>query len=127
MNRIRNYALINGYEIITLKSAFLPSVITDHIIIPALSLAFVTETDLLKFSTDIRRIHARRFTSNKLLHTFKTRLKLNHKLTSALLSAASNSLTQAKAAHDKLESFYINAMDFTALNDFKEKFCKKLF
>ena len=127
MNRIRNFALINGYEIITLKSAFLPSVITEHIIIPALSLAFVTETEHIKFGTDIRRIHARRFTSNKLLHTFKTRLKLNHKLTSALLSAASNTLTQAKAAHDKLESFYINAMDFNALNLFGEKFCENMF
>lgn len=127
MNTVRSFALINGYEIITLKSAFLPSVITEHIIIPALSLAFVTETEHIKFGTDTRRIHARRFTSNKLLHNSQNRLKFNRKVTDSLLSAASHTLAQAKAVHDKLESYYINAMDFNALNLFGEKFCENMF
>ncbi len=127
MNVVRNYCLINGYEIITLKNAFLPSILTDHIIIPELNLAFVTENERTKFDTDIRRIHARRFTSNKQLHNSNQRLKLNRKVTDSLLSAAADTLSQAKSVHDRLESYYIKAMDFTALNKFAEEFCKKLF
>ena len=127
INEVRNYALLNGYEIITLKNPFLPTIITDHIIIPELSLAFVTEDRDLQFATDTRRIHSRRFTSNKLLHNSKERLKLNEKITKSLLDSAVATLMKAKATHDKLENYYINAMDFEALNKFTEKFVKKLF
>lgn len=127
MNEVRNYCLINGYEIITLKNPFLPTLITDHIIIPSLSLAFVTEDNKLTFNCDSRRIHARRFTSNKLLHNSIARLKLNRKVSQSLIFAATDTLKQAKAVHDKLESYYINAMDFEKLDKFAENFSAKLF
>ena len=127
MNRIRNFALLNGYEIITLKSAFLPSVITEHIIIPTLSLAFVSENDKIKFATDIRRTHARRFTSNKLLHNSQSRLKLNGKIIKSLLNSATENLKKAKAIHDELEEHYKKIMDYDALNNFSEEFMEKLF
>ena len=127
MNNVRNHCLVNGYEIITLKNPFLPTLIIDHIIIPELNLAFVTEDKNLYFGIDTRRIHARRFTSNKLLHNSISRLKLNKKVSDSLLLAAVNSLKQAKSVHDQLESYYINAMDFDALNKFGNEFCEKLF
>lgn len=127
INEVRNYCLINGYEIITCKNPFLPSLITDHIVIPSLSLAFVTEDKYFNFNTNVRRIHSRRFTSNKLLHDYAQRLKLNKKVGESLIKAATDSLAKAKTVHDELESYYINAMDFEALNQFAEKLCKKLF
>lgn len=127
INEVRNHCLINGYEIITLKNPLLPTLITDHIVIPALSLAFVTEDDTCTFATNTRRIHARRFTSNKSLHNYIPRLKLNRKVTKSLLYAATDTLKKAKSVHDQLESFYINAMDFNALGDFTDKFTQKLF
>ncbi len=127
MNRIRNFALLNGYEIITLKSAFLPSVITEHILIPSLSLAFVTESDRLKFPTDIRRTHARRFTSNFSLHNSQSLIKLNEKIVKALLNSATENLKKAKTVHDDLEEHYKAIMDYDALNNFTQKFIEKLF
>ena len=127
IEQVRKTALENGYEIITLKNPFLPSLITDHIIIPELSLAFVTENSYINFKSDSRRIHARRFTINKLLHQSKERIKFNKKAINHLLNSASDTLLLAKTAHDKLESYYIEAMNFHELNKFAEKFCKKLF
>ncbi len=127
MNQVRNYCLINGYEIITLKNPFLPSIITDHIVIPKLKLAFVTEDDGILFDTTSRRIHNRRFTSNSLLHNSISRLRLNHKVSSNLLKAATDTLIQAKLTHDVLEKYYIDAMNFNALETFASKFCKTLF
>ncbi len=126
MNEIRNYCLINGYEIITLKNPFLPSVIIDHIIIPDLSLAFVTEDSNLLFATPSRRIHSRRFTSNKLLHHSASRLKLNRKIVNSLLDTAINTLSEAKAVHDNLEKHYINLMNYSELEAFTNKFCETL-
>ena len=126
MEEIRKAALENGHEIITLKNPFLPSLITDHIIIPKLSLAFVTENDFIKFASETRRIHARRFEFTKQLHQSKERLKFNKKASNYLLDCACSTLSEAKAVHDILESHYINAMNFDKLKEFAEKFCKKI-
>ena len=126
MEEIRKSALENGHEILTLKNPFLPSLITDHIVIPKLSLAFVTESDFIKFNSETRRIHARRFEISKQLHQSKERLKFNKKATTYLLDSACSTLTEAKAVHDILESHYINAMNFEKLKDFAEKFCKNI-
>ena len=127
MSEIRNYCLINGYEIITLKNPFLPSVIIDHIVIPKLSLAFVTEDSRLLFETPTRRIHSRRFTSNKMLHKSVSHLKLNHKVINSLLDTAVNTLREAKSVHDALEKHYIDIMNYSKLQTFENNFCKTLF
>lgn len=127
MEEIRKSALQNGHEIITLKNPFLPSLITDHIIIPKLSLAFVTENDFINFNSDSRRIHSRRFEYTNQLRQSKERLKFNKKATAYLLDCAFSTLSEAKSVHDTLESYYIKAMNFEKLNDFAEKFCKKIF
>ncbi len=127
MNEVRNFCLLNGYEIITLKNPFLPSVIIDHIIIPELSLAFVSEDNSLLFTTEVRRIHSRRFTSNKQLHNSASRLRLNRKIINSLLTTATQTLRQAKAVHDKLEKHYISIMNYSDLETFTNKFCKMLY
>lgn len=119
---VREYALKNGYEIITLKNPFLPSLITDHIIIPELGLAFATENAYMHLSTEQRRIHSRRFVSSQKLHLSRERLKFNKKAAKELFISAAGALSGAKRVHDKLESYYIKAMDFCTLTAFAEKF-----
>ncbi len=126
MTRIRNYALQNGYEIVTLKNPFLPSLMTDHIYIPALSLAFVTENTFTHFEAEDSRIHARRFTANSQLHASRERMKFNKKAERELLLAAAGKLAQAKAVHDELEHYYITAMDFEQVTAFAQRFTAQL-
>lgn len=126
MNCVRDYALKNGYSIITIKNAFLPSVLTDHIIIPELSLAFVREYEFQHFNIDQRRIHARRFINAVQLKRSRERIKFNKKALRQLLLSAAAILAEAKSLHDDLEKYYINAMDFEALTTFAESFTKKL-
>lgn len=122
MSRICEYAVSHGYEIITLKNPFLPSEITDHIIIPELSVAFATENAYMHFKADTRRIHARRFVSSQKLHLSRERMKFNKKAFRQLMLAAADTLKRAKSVHDRLESFYISAMDFEMLTQFAQKF-----
>lgn len=121
---LRDNALQNGYEIITLKNPFFPELI-DHIIIPELSLAVVSENKFLTFKSDVRRIHSRRFYDSRLLHQSKNRIKFNNRLTRELLDSAYFTLSEAKKVHDELEKHYINAMNFENLDNFTDMFCKK--
>ena len=123
---VREYALKNGYGIITIKNPFLPSLFCDHIIMPELNLAFATENCYTHFHSDARRIHARRFVSQKQLHLSRERIKFNKKATKELFLSAAETLSRAKAVHDKLESYYIKAMDFERLTAFAEKFTKDI-
>lgn len=123
---IRQNALKNGYDIITLKNPFFPELI-DHIIIPELDFAVVSENRFIKFETDNRRIHARRFYDSRLIHQSKNRIKFNKRLADELLNSAYFTLSEAKKVHDELEKYYIEAMNFEKLNIFTDMFCKKHF
>lgn len=127
MKKVREYALSRNYEIISLKSPFLPSTILDHILIPELSLCFARECEYQQFGTDVRRIHARRFTDIHALNLSRERLRFNKKLSREMLNEACVTLKKAKAVHDEIEKYYVSAMDFEGLTAFAEDFAKKLF
>ncbi|MBR4072330.1 MAG: hypothetical protein IKK24_00180 [Clostridia bacterium] len=109
---IHKRALDEGYQIISLKNPFVPSLIYDHILIPELSLAIVTENNFITFNTEHRKIHARRFTDINTLNNHREKLRFNDKIFKELLLSAGRILSQAKDVHDELESYYISAMDY---------------
>ena len=126
LEAIRRVALAYGYEIITLKSPFLPSKITDGILVPELSLAVVRETEYCRFSENHRRLHARRFADVELMHKFRPRTVTNRRLARELLGSGCKTLQNAKLTHDDIERFYIDAMDFEALNRYTDRVCKDI-
>lgn len=113
---LRKYALSAGYDIITLKSPFLPSRITDHILIPELNLAFLSENDFISFGSNTRRIHARRFINMEKINREKQKRRFNKKIFSELLREACSILAMAKKSHDTLEKYYIESMDFEKMS-----------
>ena len=125
LKAVERKALNMRYEIIVLHDSFLPD-LYDHILIPKLSLAFVRENDYITFKSDVRRIHARRFTNMNKLHKNREKLKFNKKACNVFLNSAVKSLKDAKSIHDKLEEYYIQAMNFEKLNDFTIEFCEKV-
>ncbi len=126
MNTVKKIALSRGHEIITLKNPFLPSRITDHILIPELSLAFVREYEYMHFSDSHRRLHSRRFEDINLLKSVRSRTTFNRRLSRELLLSAANTLAEAKAVHDKIEKYYINAMNFTDVTALAQKTVDKI-
>lgn len=121
MDAVRKTALSRGYEIITLKNPFLPSTLIDHILIPELSLAFVREYEYIKFDEAHRRIHARRFTDFNLMRSLRGKMVFNRRVIRDLLLGAVNTLNQAKAVHDELEKYYIDAMNFDNIAAFAKQ------
>ena len=126
MQQIRDTALMRGYEIITLKNPLLPSKMIDHILIPELSLAVVREYEYIKFKDQHRRIHARRFYDINVLREVRPRITFNRRVARELLLGAIETLARAKAVHDELEKYYIDAMDFKAMTLFAEQKAKEI-
>ncbi len=125
MKRIHDIALLRGVDIVTVKNPFLPSQIIDHILIPSLSVAFVTEYDYIRFETDARRIHSRRFYDVSVLKGVRNKLLFNKRMINELLTAACETSKNAKFVHDCLEKYYVDAMNFKALSEFAPKIAKK--
>lgn len=121
---LRETLLKYGYHIITVRNPFLPSTLIDGIIIPELSLSVLREYEFGHYNTDIRRVKSQRFTD---YNNLKPHLKFNRKAIRELLLAGCESLREAKLIHDKLEKYYISAMDFNELTLFAEEFAQKLF
>lgn len=122
---IRAFALAEGHEIITLKNGLLPSFILDGILIPSLSLAFIRESSFTPIKADSRRINSTRFYDDSFFVQRKSRPNL--KFAKGLLSAATATLREAKAVHDRLEGYYIKNMDFKRLESFADNLCQRLF
>ncbi len=68
-----------------------------------------------------------RFINKNALSLVKNRLKGLGKLKKQLLDEAEEELLSAKETHDEIESIYIPAMNFDAMNEFTESFIKSLF
>ena len=126
MSAIRDYALSCGPEIIAVKNAVLPNDITDHIIIPDLSLCFCRECRETPINDNTRRIHARRFMNMTEFHKNRQKIAFNRRIAAELLLSAGETLACAKAVHDEIEKYYVDAMDFAALGSYADKIIEKI-
>ncbi len=103
-------ARVRGLGAILCRSPLRPEV-TEHLILPELGLAFVTETRKSPYPGECYR-HLRLDAARPLGYDERAEAKRMAKLREAVLEEAVSELRGAKAAHDLLEQQYIPAMDF---------------
>ncbi len=115
MSAVRMTALEHGYDIITCMCPFAPDEKPEHIIVPELRLGFTTQNHYLKLPCDERRIHARRFTSATAIGEHRQRLSFNRRAVRELIVGTVSTLAEAKTLHDGIEGYYIDCMDFDAV------------
>lgn len=113
MELVREDALQKGYDIVTCPCCTAPEEKIDHILIPALGLAFVTENSWhpLHFEGQ-RRVRCARFADPMLLKNCRVRLRFDRKAARELLEETSRTQREAKAVHDQIEQHYSAAVDF---------------
>ena len=127
LSMIRNYALDNGYDIITCPCALFPDKKIDHIIIPEKSLAFCTVNSFLGADKKYTKIiHSNRFKNMDVINSFKERIMFNIKASKELMNTASTFINDAKNIHDLIEEKYISAMDFEGVKYFSNKITKEI-
>ena len=101
-----------GYDVIACPSPMAPDRL-EHLIIPELSLAFLSASPLLPYDRrPYRRIRVDAMADAELVRRNKARLRFSRKVSAALTEEAVASLAQAKAMHDDLEALYNPHVDF---------------
>ena len=99
----------------------------DAVYLEDIGIAFVLADESGEDGETGTRINMRRFIDDRVLSEKKSEYRINHRIFSALLDAARESLGEAGRYHFKLEKIYSGCMDFSAQNAFVEEFCRKLF
>lgn len=126
IEKIGEAAVRNGYDVIFCPCPMKKSV-CEHIIIPEASLAVISVKS--EHPTEIsfdRLIHAQRFIDQSAIKEQRNRLAFNKKLTSELVSESVSFLKKAKEIHDRLETCYVDSMDFSKADEFEAEFIAKV-
>lgn len=115
-----------GYNVVVCPSPMAPDRL-QHLIVPELSLAFLSSTpDLPYDKRPYRRIRIDAMVDPELLRRNKARLRFSKKVSAALVEEAVDSLAQAKAMHDDLERLYNPHVDFERVYRTAEKLAAEI-
>lgn len=125
LKMIRDKALTNGEEIISCLDPLQPKRY-QHIIFPKLRIAFVSNNERKKCSIrQDKNIFAKRFYDMNMLSQSKQKIIFGKRVINDLITQAAYQMKQAKLTHDRLERYYINAMDFDMMDSlYLELLCK---
>ncbi len=125
---LRSYALAAGLDVISCLCPMSVCQDLEHIFIPQAGIAVFTENSFhpLPFEPE-RRIHARRFLDTDVLAEHRCRLKFNRRAAAQLMDESVSLLQNAKSVHDKLERFYIAAMNFEQVDALAQELAGRLF
>lgn len=127
LDRIGEIAVKNGYDVIFCHCPMKPRSLCEHIIIPEKNLALITVRSSHKTNIEADRIiHTKRFFREG-IDSHNAYLRFNRRLMRELTAEAVSALKDAKNTHDKLERIYIEAMDFSSLNEYLDGLCKYIF
>ena len=89
----------------------------QHLIIPELRLAFITEQEGMEGKmTPYRRIHLEGFLDKANQKRSKTRCRFQRRMEKLLLEEGMTALREAKAGHDRLEAIYNPYVDFAGVH-----------
>lgn len=124
---IADYAKEKGYDVTVSEFTLIFGFAFEHILIPELKLAFLTDSFInkLNLSSD-NQINFARFYDKEILDTFKNRISFNKKAVSELIKETSKTIDTALDIHNQLETYYVDAIDFEKINLLSENLIRKL-
>lgn len=126
LDLLQEQALIRGYDVIICPSPLLPE-FSEHIIIPELSLAFISQTVKSRYPYDIaRHIRLDDIPENLILKTNRSKIKKQQKIYDSLITEALSILNEAGHMHDELESIYNPFVDFNGVISLAHEYTDKL-
>ena len=124
---ILDRALKKEFEVIACYCPLSPENKLDHLLIPELSLAFVTSNEYHTLpGTPARRINLNRMLDSTVYNQCKVRLKFLKNASTLFLEDAAATMGSIKKAHNTLEKIYIDQMDFQALDLMRVNLCDHL-
>jgi hypothetical protein len=116
LSAVKDSATAAGFDVFACYCPLNPENKLDHLIIPELSLGFITvHQNFGVISSPYRRIHLDAYLDADTLKSNKQRLKFMRRTCLSLLDEAVEGLKAAKALHDEIEALYNPSVDFDGL------------
>ena len=126
LERLTGGVTAAGYDAVVCPSPSCPER-TAHLIVPSLSLAFVTAgAGQSPDGRPYRRVRIDAMADAELMRSNRSRLRFSKKIAEALTEEAVSSLAQAKAMHDELEALYNPHVDFDLVNATADEIAREL-
>ena len=126
LSLLADAAVENGYDIILCKSPTAPDKIA-HIMIPELSLAYISQSGKQKYiGKPYKHIRLDALADRELLRENRDSIRAGRKLLDALYHEGWTALADAKTLHDKLEAIYNPYVDFSGVDELAEEHIKEL-
>ncbi len=130
LNKAALYFNKLGYNTMLIHSPLSPEKRLEQVIIPQLRLGFIASGHIYSPQIDerkiIKKINSKSYINKDFYSENKNKITFAKKTIRELTSNAAKGIADIKTKHDELEKFYINAMDFKALNKFTDDFIKNL-
>lgn len=117
---LRDFATVacnKGYDVIASECTLFSPVTYEHLLLPELKIAFLSLNSLNDFDFEnAKKINFFRFYKKEILTQKKARLCFNKKACEELLAESTSALKNANDIHSDIEAYYIESMDFDAIN-----------
>lgn len=124
---IATFAVEKGYDVRLSNCLLFGTTVREHLLIDELNMALISLNPLTQLTChDKKQIDCSDFYDEKSIKEYDEFWMDNEKQINELSDRSSQLLTEAKAAHDEIEKYYIQAMDFTALNRISDKLIANL-
>lgn len=116
----------SGYDTICFHSPLDPEGKPTDLIIPSLRLGFITSGNIFSPTLEeekiIKSINTKSFIDSEFYKQNKQKISFAKKLEKELIQEAAAGISDIKRLHDELERYYIQAMDYEALDSYTESF-----
>ncbi len=127
LRAVCDYAVSKGYDIVASRFMLINDFTFEHILIPEIKTAFLTDNFINSLELSVEnQINFARFYDKEMLSEFKNRISFNKKVSSELIKETAVTIDTALDIHNKLETYYVNSIDFERLNLVTEKFLRKI-
>lgn len=112
LKRISEEAIIRGYNTELYYNPMEPSQSIEHVVIPCLKIAFVTQNKYLSVKRKDHIIDLSKYADNNILKDDKTTIDFDKKQYEIMLNKGISTIKKAKQTHDDMEKYYIPNMNF---------------
>ena len=128
LKTISDYTINAGNDVICCGCPLLPEEKMDFLIIPDLSLAFVTSNSWHKLSLPNQNvINYQDFIDKDLFERIQNQLEFNQGIIKQIAEQSIKLQQQAMKSHDKMEEYYKPAVDFDEVNKVRQNLLKEIF
>lgn len=126
IEKIIEEAISNKIDMIICRCPTDPLNKIEHVIFPELKIGVFTSNSYHPVKGD-KTVSSSRFINRNIVTKNKNSIAFMKKAKNEMIKEAVEALKSAKSAHDILESYYIEAMNFEKVNEIKNKLISEIF